>query len=334
MAEKIRMSPKRSKNNAGLPARVTMKHGAYYYLRPVIKNGKSTTEWIRLGKTEPEMYQAMADMKSENSGQMSAIIDRYQKEILNKKARNTQNSQAKQLERLKRAFGHMQPKHIRPSHIAQYHDLVGAEAPYQANRELALITHVLKSAVRWGYIDENPAREIQRHPEHARTRYITDDEFAAVRDLAPLWVAILMDMAYITGQRRIDLLSLQRNQLTNEGILITQSKTKTKLLIEWTPDLRATIDRALNELPAPGVQSVHVICDTRGQRRRDAAFTTAWTRLMDKCITQGVITEKFQFRDIRAKAGSDSDGKHLGHKSTATLKRHYKRLPDRVKPTK
>lgn len=328
------MSPKRSKNNNGLPTRVTQKHGAYYYLQPTIKNGKSTTTWVRLGKTEQEMYQALADMSAESKGIMSAIIQRYRAEVLIKKAENTQAAQSKQLDRLTKAFGHMQPRHIRPAHIAQYHDLVGASAPYQANRELALITHVLKCAVRWGYIDENPAREIQRHPEKPRERYISDDEFSAVHSTAPTWVQIIMDLLYITGQRRADLLSLTRNQLTPEGVYITQSKTGKKLLLEWTPALRSAIDRALNELSTPGVQSLYVICDERGQRRRDAAFTTAWTRLMDKCIAQGLITEKFQARDIRAKAGSDTDGKHLGHQDAKTLKRHYKRLPERVKPTK
>jgi integrase len=327
------MSPKRSKDNKW-PARVTHKHGAFYYLKPVIKNGKSTTEWIRLGKTEPEMLQALAELKSEGSGKMAAIIERYRDEILTKKAKNTRDTQGKQLDRLKRAFGHMQPNHIRPSHLAKYHDLIGADAPYQANRELALITHVLKYAVRWGYIDDNPAREIQRHPEHARKRYVTHDELQAVANVAPLWIKTMMALAYLTGQRRADLLSMTKDQVREDGIYIRQSKTGTQLLIEWTPELKAAIDEAITTLPDPGVSSMYVICDNRGQRRRDAAFTTAWTRLMDKCIADGVITEKFQFRDIRAKAGSDSDGKQLGHRSEATLKRHYKRLPERVKPTK
>lgn len=328
------MSPKRDKNNKGLPARVTQKHGAYYYLRPTIKSGKPATQWVRLGKTEAEMYQALAELKREGTGLMAAVIQRYRQEVLNKKAANTQKTQLKQLDRLQKAFGHMRPADIRPAHIAQYHDLVGQAAPYQANRELALITHVLKYAVRWGHIDDNPAREIQRHPEKPRERYITDAEYAAAHALAPRWVQIVMDLAYITGQRRADLLSLQRHQITADGLLIQQSKTGKRLLLEWTPDLRSIINAAQQELPAPGVQSVYIICDQRGQKRRDAAFTTAWTRLMDKAMKEGILAEKFQFRDIRAKAGSDSDGKHLGHQSPATLQRHYKRLPERVKPTR
>lgn len=326
------MSPKRGRENK-LPHRVTMKHGAFYYLKPIIKNGKSSTQWVRLGATEKEMHLKLADMKDEGAGLVGAIIDRYKDTIIIKKALNTQESQGNQLERIKKAFGHMRPSDIRPSHIAQYHDIVGETAPYQANRELALITHVLKYAVRWGYIDDNPAREIQRFPEHARKRYITYDEFTAVAQRAPLWIKILMHLSYISGQRRVDLLSLQRNQLTDDGILITQSKTGTRLLIEWTDNLRSIISQALTELPENRIHSVYVICDRNGQQRKDAAFTTAWTRLMNQCIAEGIITEKFQFRDVRAKAGTDSDGKHLGHKSESTLKRHYKRLPERVKPT-
>ena len=327
------MSPKRSKEHKGLPARVTHKHGAYYYLKPTIKpGGKAGTKWIRLGRTEREMHQTMAELKTEGRGLTGAVIQRYRDDVLTKKARSTQNSQGKQLDRLNRAFGHMRPSDIRPAHIAKYHDLVGQHAPYQANRELALITHVLKYAVRWGYIDENPAREIQRHPEQPRQRYITDAEYLAVWEIAPPWIQILMDLAYITGQRRADLLSLTRSQLGPDGISIQQSKTGQRLLIEWSPELRDAINRALAAQGA--IESLYVICDTQGQRRRDAAFTSAWTRLQNKAIEQELITEKFQFRDIRAKAGSDSSGEQLGHTSTATLNRHYKRLPKRVKPTK
>lgn len=324
------MSPKRK--NPKLPHRVTLKHGAYYYLKPVIKNGKSGTQWVRLGKTEPEMYKALASMRSDGEGVMAAVIRRYRREELPKKAENTIKAQERQLDRISKAFGHMRPCDIRPSHIAQYHDLIGSKAPYMANRELALITHVLKYAVRWGYIDENPAREIQRHPEKPRDRYIGHDEYATVRDAAPGWIGILMDLAYLTGQRRTDLFNIKRSDMTVEGIYIRQSKTGAKLLIDWTPDLETTVKRAIEALHGE-IESIYLICDGKGQKRRDAAFTTAWSRLMGKCVKQGLIQNKFQFRDIRAKAGSDSTGEQLGHRSKATLNRHYKRLPKRVKPT-
>lgn len=324
--------PKRSKNNKW-PHRVTRARGKFYYLKPIIKNGKATTQWVPLGASEPEMLKRLAELKSTGIGLMSAIIERYRDEILPKKAGNTQTAQSKQLDRLNRAFGHMRPSDLKPVHVAKYHDLVGKDAPYQANRELALITHVCKYAVRWGLMEDNPCREIQRFPEYARERYISDAEFVAVRDVAPAWIGIVMDLAYLTGQRRIDILAMKRSQITAEGITIVQSKTKASLLLEWSPPLREAVQRAIDELHSE-TSSVYLICDKKGQKRRDGAFTTAWTRLMDKCMEKGLIAEKFQFRDIRGKAGSDSSGEQLGHKSKATLHRHYKRLPKHVKPTK
>lgn len=324
------MSPKRK--NKYLPRRVTKKHGAYYYLKPIIKNGKPATQWVRLGKTESEMHRSLADMKSQGEGSMAAVIRRYREEVLSTKAENTQASQGKQLDRIEKAFGLMRPQDIRPMHIAQYHQLVGKKAPYMANRELSLIKRVMGKARSWGYIDENPAKDIERFPEMARDRYITHEEYVTVRNAAPVWIGILMDLSYLTGQRRVDLLGMTRKQIDDKGIRIVQSKTGTALDIEWTDDLRATIQWALNALHT-GVDSMYIVCDERGQKRRDAAFTTAWTRLMNKCIKNNLITQKFQFRDIRAKAGTDSSGEQLGHKSDAILNKHYKRLPRQVKPT-
>lgn len=148
------MSPKRKDRT--LPHRVTLKHGSYYYLKPTIKNGKPGTSWIKLGKTEPEMLRALADLKTSPAGTMQTIIERYRNDVLTTKAKNTQATQNKQLDKITKTFGHMKPADIRPAHIAKYHDIIGKTAPYQANRELALIKHVLKSAVRWGHIEKTP----------------------------------------------------------------------------------------------------------------------------------------------------------------------------------
>ncbi len=62
-------------------------------------------------------------------------------------------------------------------------------------------------------------------------------------------------------------------------------------------------------------------------------FKSNWQRLMRKCMGRGVIAERFQFRDLRAKTGSDSeDDNLLGHEDPRTLHRHYKRKPTKVTP--
>ena len=50
-------------------------------------------------------------------------------------------------------------------------------------------------------------------------------------------------------------------------------------------------------------------------------------------MADGVIDERFQFRDLRGKTGSDAqDDNLLGHEDRRTLHRHYKRKPLKVAP--
>ena len=67
-------------------------------------------------------------------------------------------------------------------------------------------------------------------------------------------------------------------------------------------------------------------------------FASVWRRKIDVAIldTDNLLTERFQFRDLRAKSASD-DGleaasARLGHTNTAITERIYRRKPARVSP--
>ena len=49
-------------------------------------------------------------------------------------------------------------------------------APYAANRAVALTSKMFSLAIRWGMRADNPAKGIERNPEHARQRYTSGDE--------------------------------------------------------------------------------------------------------------------------------------------------------------
>ena len=57
-----------------------------------------------------------------------------------------------------------------------------------------------------------------------------------------------------------------------------------------------------------------------------------WTPALRAAVDE-VIAERFQFRDLPGKTGSDSeDDNLLGHEDPRTLRRHYKRKPTKVTP--
>jgi integrase len=308
---------------------VQFKHGTYYFVK--------TNCWTPLGKTLPDMYRAYALLLDENPLRtMADLCDKYAVEVLPQKAQKTQRNQALYIKRIRAAFGHMKPAEVRPKDMYQYVQHRAKSTPTTANRELEVLKHMFKKAVQWGVVDENPGREVEKVRLQKRTRYVEDGEFNTVHSLASPTLQVAMDLAVLTGLRRGDLLRLTRENLTDDGILITPAKTRDTsgktLLIEWSEELRAVIDRA--KQLRPQVRQP-IIATLRGKPYTGEGFNTNWQRLMKKALKNGLI-EPFRFHDLRAKSASDDTAEaaseRLGHASRATTDRFYRRRPARVKP--
>lgn len=84
-------------------------------------------------------------------------------------------------------------KHIRPKlgklKVADLHHLEveklhsGIAAKYRANRVIAVLVRMLSIAVKLGYRADNPARGIELHREHKRTRFLKLDEIARLMEV-------------------------------------------------------------------------------------------------------------------------------------------------------
>ena len=317
---------RKRKHNKHLPKYVELHHGAYYYRR----HGKREP----LGKTLPEMYRRYADFVDvPRIRLMTDLITRYRLKVLPKKAKNTQVTQVKYLERIEAFFGRMRPIDVRPVHITSYRDRRNEKAgPVTANRELEVVKHMFRMACEWGAVDRHPGREVRKLPEPKRKRVVTDAEYVAAHALAPPMIQVAMDLAILTGLRRADLLALTRDNLTDDGILTDTEKTDKPLLIQWTPALVAVIKQA-KSLP-PQVRGP-IIATRQGKAYTGRGFGSNWQRFMGKCVAHGV--EHFQFKDLRSKSATDDiDGQaaseRLGHTSRATTEKHYRRGPAKVRP--
>jgi integrase len=210
----------------------------------------------------------------------------------------------------------------------------GKPAPVAARHEISLLGHVYVKAIEWGVTTYNPVRLMGKIKRSRRTRYVTDAEFEAVRALANDRVQLAMDLARRTGQRRGDLLALKRDQLLSEGIVFHQGKTGAGVLVEWSPELREILDRSA--AMSPQIPRDYIIRKPGNGRPYTAeGFSAMWQRAMTKYVKQGGT--RFSFHDLRAKAASDKAtieeaSALLGHASTETTKRVYKRTLTRAKP--
>ena len=121
-----------------------------------------------------------------------------------------------------------------------------------------------------------------------------------------------MDLALLTGQRPADVLKLKRSDIRDGALWIAQNKTGARLGIEITGELATTIARI--DVRPRKVISAYLIQDENGQPLTQFALRSRF----DKARTLAKVD--FQFRDIRAKAATDTgysahSQKLLAHKT-------------------
>lgn len=192
-------------------------------------------------------------------------------------------------------------------------DLRGKVAKVRANREKALFSHIFNKAREWGFTTaQNPCQVVQGFKETGRSRYVTDEEFKRVRAHAHCTVVDAMDIALLTGQRPADVLKIKRTDIRDGALWIVQNKTGTRLGIEITGELATVIDR-INQRPRKAI-SAFLIQDENGQPLSQGALRSRFDK------ARALAKVDFQFRDIRAKAATDTGDlahsqKLLAHKN-------------------
>lgn len=260
---------------------------------------------------------------------MNEMFDRYVAERIPLLAKSTQADYKRHVVSLREHFGDRDPTSIKRRDIGRFLDVPTGKII--RNKRAMVLSAVFSNIVGRWFIegcDYNPCHGVKKNKEYPRTRYITDAEFNAVRALAPVKVQIMMDLAYLTGQRQGDLLDLRWDRVLPEAILFVQSKTKKKLGVRITPRLRRVLQRAA--IQPPFQPRTHVIRTYKGTPYTHDGFRVYWQRTMDDAMARGVISERFTFHDIRAKCASDSKDLHaasmlLGHQSITMTKTVYDR---------
>lgn len=158
-----------------------------------------------------------------------------------------------------------------------------------------------------------------------RDRYVTDAEFDAVHARGDAILQDAMDLALLTGQRPGDILKARRQDIVDGVLWFVQEKTGAKVGVRVEAALQRVVARILaRERPVP---SMYLICDRRGQRLRYGPLHERFLKALGDA--------DWQFRDIRAKAATDSpDLKRaqqlLGHVTEATTASVYRRSSSNV----
>lgn len=346
------MAPRKRKNEADA------------WMPPRVYPGKSAYEWrpkgggcVRLCGLESKRSEVWAAYEEAVAGYdrdtLKHLVELYLASPHFKGlAKNTQadyrNCSAKVLE----VFGQMRPDTITAPHVRKYMDIRGEHSPTRANRERSFIRAVYAWGYERGHVTKNPTDGVRTFKEPPRDRYVTDDEYQAVYELANPAIQVAMEIAYLCAAREGDVLKLEfgRNGQTeplpgqtavvlDKGIYIAQGKTGKRQVKLWTPRLRKAVDRArkLHTRRKLPVVSRWVVHNKQGQPYTKDGFKALWRKAMLKWLGEDARSSSnpkwFTFHDLKAKAITDYRGdkqRFSGNASKRTMERVYNRLPDEV----
>lgn len=344
---------RRPSRNANLPPRLRARHRGsktYYFY----DTGEKPRREIALGSDYPLAVRRWSELEIAAQPRhveittFRHVAERYQRDVIPKKAFRTQSDNLGELAQLYKFFDDPPAPldKIKPLHVQQYLEF-RKDAPVRATREKALLSHIWNKAREWGYTDlPNPCAGI-RGTASARTVYIEDDVYAAVYEAANQPLRDAMDLAYLTGQRPADVLRMAETDLRDGFIEVEQDKTGKRLRIAVKGELKALLDRMTEAKKKHAVHSLALVCTENGRSLTASAMRQrldhARQRAAKKKPEMAAAIAQLQFRDLRAKAGTDkaqSEGIHqaqrqLGHGSVTTTEIYVRnRRGDQVDPTR
>lgn len=283
---------------------------------------------------------------------LGRVFDRYEAEIIPAKKPRTQKDNLLSLKQLRMAFSDAPIDAVTPQVIAQYRDKRTGKV--RANREISLLSHIYNIAREWGITDkENPAAGVRKNKETPRDFYAGAAIWDAVYGVAVSELRDAMDLAYLTGQRPADVLSMRATDVIDNFLQVAQGKTSKKLRIrlgssEANNGLGALIERLLEQRKARGVRNPYLVVTEDGRRvtapmlrlRFDDARNSAIKKALENQDAHLAASIRlFQFRDIRPKAASEIDdlghaSRLLGHTDKRITETVYRRVGEIVKPTR
>ena len=216
-----------------------------------------------------------------------------------KRADPTISENKREAENLKKAFGHLDANEITRSMGYDYLDacLTATDdkgnprpRPEKGNKEIALARVILEYGIRKNLLTINPFDGITKNKTIKVRRLVSAAEMelavATGRKFggARLIVAMGLKTAWLCVRRSVEVRAIMTQSITEQGIVwqYGKDKTKAKILIEWSDELRATIDeaRAIKRNHVAG--SMYLFGNMRGQRYTKGG----WKAMLDDLMRE------------------------------------------------
>ncbi|MDF8361187.1 tyrosine-type recombinase/integrase [Achromobacter anxifer] len=289
-----------------LPACVYQKHGAFWY----VKGGK----WRKIGTDLQSALMEYARIVSVPKEGLPALIDAALPHLIKDVSPATERLYRPAAATLKNVFANFHPDQVKHGHVVEMMDAYSHQYG-RANRLLTVLNLTFQWALDRGKVESNPCVSVKRFTTRSRDRLLSHEEYDAIHKASQLWMQCIMDICYLTAQRIGDVLEIEEEHILERGIYFQQQKTGKQLIVGWTPELAAAVERARGI-----VGNKRYLLGSRDDKPR--AHTNVW-REFKRAAAKAKVPDA-TLHDIRAMAGTHADAQGvdpmalLGHSDRRT----------------
>jgi len=206
-------------------------------------------------------------------------------------------------------FGDAPLDDVKSSHLVSYLEMRarGTEllkpSKHRGQREIAVLGRIFKYARSkdWTKNDPKESVELERLPGRKNV-YVSDDMFDAVYRAGGIVLREACDVAYLLGQRPIDVLGLGEPK---DGIIeLRQTKTDAPIRVAISGDLAAVVEQIAERKKSLKIRIIDgpLLVDERGRPLTKSKLRSRFEQARQKA---GVSGRDYQFRDLRAKPATD-----------------------------
>jgi integrase len=275
-----------------------------------------------------------------------------------KRAQSTIDGNRPEAKNLRRAWGHFEPHEITRTMGYDYLDacLTAKDPkgnprprPLKGNKEMSLAHLILEYGIRLKMLEANPLTNLTRNKIKKVKRLVLPHELALAVEMGrkiggPQYVVAMgLQTAYLCVRRSVEVRAITRDAITEPGILWRDGKDKAKpaILIEWTPELRATIEETLKIKRNKVAGTMYLFGNMQGQKYTKGGWKSSLDDLMFPCVEEaakrGIPFHRFSLQDCRPMAvtdkltrGDKDTTESTGHTSDKMVATVYDRRPQRV----
>ena len=316
------MNARRRTKPDGLPSRVYVKHGAFFWVR------NTDQKWIRLCRVEQGETLMLERLTAEkrkvevdgNEGSMSRLVAIYMEQFSKKYAETFRDEWLRRGEDVRKAFRHHGIEQVDPGLVEDFLLNNWPDKLPTQNAMKGWLSKFFSWAVLRRHIAINPCREVGLQKPLGRTVYIPDAHFIAIRNALATAkdgkrtptgpeMQVFVDLCYLTCQRSTDVRLLRWSQVDEAAGVIRFKPTKTKkssgAAVDWpiTPEIAKVLRRAKTIAKVRSLTDDYVVVNSRGKPRTAAACRDAWRDAIERAE---IGNPDYVVKDIRAKALTDA----------------------------